>query len=171
MRVSRYASAVLLGILCVAFVVFVGLTAPELPNRPATHFNASGNPDGWMTKTAYVPFISIMGLVLPLFVVGIVYATRFLPDWTINLPHKEYWLSPNQRAATHQFLLNHTLWMSCLVVLLLGGMHFLTIQANESTPVHLPGTSVAVLMGAFLGGMAVWVIVLFRRFRKAPEAT
>ncbi len=165
MKISRYASVIVFVILCLAFVMAVNFSAPGLPNRLATHFDASGNPNGWMTKTAYVPFMSLMGVALPVFTIGLTALSRFMPDWAIHLPHKDYWLSSEQRPATNAFLLRHAFWFGCLILMLMGGAHYLTVRANQSTPVHMPGTDFAILMGAFLTGTVIWVIILFRRFR------
>lgn len=150
---------------CLGFLLFVGLSAPLLPDPVASHFNALGEPDGWMSKGGYLLMTSIMGVALPLFLVGIMYVTRFLPDWMINLPHKEYWLSPEQRPHTNAYLMGLAFWLGSLVLGLMTGTHYLSIEANRSLPVRLPGTSFSVILACFLVGIAVWCIVLIRRFR------
>ena len=71
---------------------------PRLPEKLATHFDAAGNANGWMSKRGFFAFqfamLAIMGL-----------AFCLLPQWLnrvpnalINLPHKAYWLAPERRA-------------------------------------------------------------------------
>lgn len=159
------APVIVFGCLCLGLLIFVSLSAPLLPERVASHFNASGQPDGWMAREQYLWFTGVMGLALPLFIIGLTFITRFLPDWMINLPHKAYWLSPEQRPWTQAYLFGHSFWLGSLVIGLMGASFYLTIQANRSDPVQLPGTTFAVLMGGFLIGVAVWAISLVRHFR------
>jgi len=156
----------LFGILTLGFLAFVGATIGLLPDPVASHFNASGQPDGWMSRTGYLIFVCAMGLGLPVFLVGLMYLIRFFPAWMVNLPNKNYWLASEQRPYTLEYLVAHSFWLACLMIGLMAGAHYLTIQANRSVPVQLPGPAFAVLMGGFLAGMAVWVIALLRRFRR-----
>ena len=156
----------LFGIVAGGFLAFVGGTTGALPDPVASHFNATGQADGWMGRTGYVLFMSAMGVGLPVFIVGLMYLIPFFPTWMVNLPHKNYWLSPEQRPGTVEYLVAHSFWLACLMIYLMAGAHYLTILANRSVPVQLPGTAFAVLMAGFLAGMAVWVIALLRRFRR-----
>jgi len=158
--------AILLGLLCLGFLLFVTSTAYLMPDPVASHFNAHGQPDAWMARSSYVLLMSAMGLALPLFVTGITYTTRFFPDSTVNLPHKEYWLSTEQRPLTHAYLFEHSMWLASLVVCLMAGAHFLIIQANRNVPAQLPGLAFVVLMAGFLVGVAIWAIALVRHFRR-----
>jgi len=55
-------------LIATVFVVISGavsvLTAPELPTRMATHWNAAGQPDGTMPKAAALAFLPAMTAVL-----------------------------------------------------------------------------------------------------------
>ncbi len=156
--------AILFIVLCVGFLLYVNQTSSLLPERVATHFGGGGQPNGWMSRSGYTIFISFFGVGLPLFVVGLCFLCRFLPVWTVNLPHREYWLSPERRSRTYSYLLTHNLWLACLLVGFVAGMHYLTIQANHSIPVHLASSSLMTLLAIFLGCMALWVIALVRHF-------
>lgn len=155
----------LFSIVAMVYLAFVGASSGFLPDCVASHFNATGQPDGWMGREGYTLFMSVMGVGLPIFIVGLMYSIRFFPDWTVNLPHKNYWSSPEHRHFTADFMVAHSFWLAGLMIYLMAGAHFLTIQANRSVPVHLPGAAFGVLMAGFLAGMAVWVIALLRRFR------
>jgi uncharacterized membrane protein len=159
------APAILLVLLCLGFLLYVSQTSSALPERMATHFEIDGQPNGWMSRSDYVAFISMFGVGLPLFVVAVVVLCRFLPDWTVNIPHREYWLSPERRSQTYDFLLARSLWLACPVVGFVGGMHYLTVLANRSVPVHLPGNLLFMMLALFLAILGIWAVGLVRHFR------
>jgi len=158
-------SAILFILLCLGFVLYVNQTSSVLPERMATHFGVGGQPNGWMSRSGYVAFIRIFGVGLPWFIVVTFVLCRFLPDWTFNIPNREYWLSPERRSETDEYLLAHGLWLACSLVGFIGGMHYLTIHANRSVPVHLPGDLLLTLLAIFLAVLGIWAVGLVRHFR------
>lgn len=155
-------------LLCVGYLILVIRSAPLLPERVATHFSGSGEADGWMSRSSDLIFMGILGVGLPLFFVVISLVVGWIPDQLVNLPHRDYWLSPEHRAETHAYISNRMIWMGCLVVLLFAGIHCLMIQANRMAPPHLPMIPFLILMGMFLAGMLIWIIAFIRRFAKIP---
>lgn len=156
---------ILFTLLCLGFLMYVNQTSSLLPERLATHFGAGGQPNGWMSRSGYTTFISLFGMGLPLFVIAICFLCRFLPSWTVNIPNREYWLSPERRSRTYAYLLAHSLWFGCLLVGFVAGMHYLTIQANRSVPVHLATGPMITVLAIFLGGLAIWLVALVRHFQ------
>lgn len=61
------------GALYLGFVAYLALSAGALPARVATHFDASGRPNGWMSRSSHVAFTLVFGFAVPLFVVGLMY--------------------------------------------------------------------------------------------------
>jgi uncharacterized membrane protein len=162
--------ALMLTALCAAFLLFLAYSAPLLPERMASHFGGSGQANGWMNRDTDLCILGTVGVGMPLlfFILGLV--IRLVPDQFINLPHREYWLSPEQRAATSEFISRQMLWMGCLMILFLAGIHYLTILANRLTPARLPMDLFLALLGGFLAAVAGWVIHLIRHFAKVPPA-
>jgi len=158
-------SAILFALLCLGFLMYVNQTSSVLPERIATHFGIGGQPNGWMSRSGYVAFISSFGVGLPLFLVVVFVLCRFLPVWTVNIPHREYWLSPERRSQTYDYLLAHGFWLACSLVGFVGGMHYLTIQANHNVPVHLPGNLLFAMLAIFLSVVGSFVFGLVRHFR------
>lgn len=73
---------------------------PQLPDRVATHFGIDGQPNDWMSRTSSTLMLCGIQLGLPLFLAGVMSLANRLPDSMINIPHREYWLHPDRRAAT-----------------------------------------------------------------------
>ncbi len=157
-----------LGLLCAGYLIFIAGSASLLPERVATHFGVGGEANGWMSRSGALAFFGGLGVGLPLFFTVLSLMTGLVPARFVNLPHREYWLSPERRAQTRAYISRQMIWMSCLMVLFLAGIHYLTILANRATPPHLPMGLFLALTGGFLSGVVVWSIVFIRHFLKTP---
>jgi uncharacterized membrane protein len=124
----------------------------QLPERVATHFNGGGEPNGLMSRSANQMFMLAFGLAFPLVIVMLSYATRFLPRGLVNIPHRDYWLAPERRAETSNYLLHHSLWLACLAVCFVIGIQYSIVQANRLSPPHLSTPVLLSLVGSFLAG-------------------
>jgi uncharacterized membrane protein len=166
MKKSVALPAYLLLILALAFVGFLAWSAPKLPEQVATHFGFSGNPDGWSQRSAALWLMGGFGLGLPLLIVAISWALPLLPVSSINMPNREYWLASERRDGTYQIIRCQMLWLACLLVCFMAGLHWLTIQANNRIPVRMPTPLFLAILGAFLAGMAVWTVLFWREFKR-----
>jgi len=159
--------SVILALLYACFLGYWVWSASQLPERVATHFNGSGDPNGWMSRSTNQMFMLVFGLVFPLLVVLLCYLTRFLPSGLVNIPRRDYWLAPQRRKETSDYLVRHSLWFGCLAVCFVIGIQYSIVQANRLSPPHLSTMILLALVGSFLAGTAGWVVVLFRHFRRA----
>jgi hypothetical protein len=159
-----YVPAVAFLVLVALFVAFVLSSASSLPSTVATHFSGSGRPNSWMSASGYIRFIIAFGVGLPLFMVAIFYALRWLPPSLINLPRKDFWFAPERLPETRRYFFSSGLWLGCMMLLLMTGLHFTVVRANEVTPPQLAPKYAFVLMIIFLAGLAVWMIAFLRRF-------
>jgi hypothetical protein len=155
--------------LVLLYAFFLGVWAwsgDQFAERVATHFNVSGEPNGWMSRSENQKFILLFGLAFPCFVVLLCSIVRFLPVSVINVPHREYWLSPERRKETSDYLFRHSLWFACLAVCFVIGLQYSIVQANRQTPPHLDISLLFAMAALFLAGTAVWMLVLIRHFRR-----
>jgi hypothetical protein len=153
-------------LLYLCFFGYLAASSSQLPERVATHFDAHGQPNGWMSHTAHLGFMIVFGLGFPLFVPALVYASRFLPDRFYNLPHRDYWLAPSRRTETMAYLFRHSLWFSLMALCFAIGIHASIIQANNLAQVHLSTLFVLALAGCFLAGTAIWGVSLIRHLHR-----
>lgn len=150
-------------------VTFVLYTASYLPDRVATHFGADGRANGWMTRTVYVWFTLGFLIGLPVLLSVLVdRLPRRLPSWT-NIPNREYWLSPERREKSLGFLASQGHRLSCLIVMLTMGLHYLILVANQRSPQILPMSNFLSMLGAFLILLLIWVVRVYRRFPKPQK--
>jgi uncharacterized membrane protein len=155
----------------VLFVVIVLLAIaqcvhdyPLLPDRLASHFGASGMPNGWMTKSQF--FITFAVVLLPALAVEFWVSHRIAnqPDAKLRLPNKEYWLASERRAETFAYFDSFFAWYGCAFLFVEVFAMDLAMRANFDTPPQLPtGPIVSVIAGFVLYNVAA-VIAMLRRF-------
>ena len=102
-------------ILLVGAIYFVINTSTHLPAQMASHFNAEGIADGFMSKEGYTYTMLALVVLVPGLLAVLPFGMRKLPASLINLPHKEYWLQPEKQEET---FLTLSLFMSVLACLL-----------------------------------------------------
>jgi uncharacterized membrane protein len=137
---------------------------PLLPDRLASHFGASGTPNGWMTKSQF--FITYAVVLLPALIVEFWAHRRVAktPDAKLRLPNKEYWLAPEHRAETFAYFESFFAWFGCAFLLVEVSAMGLAMRANFATPPLLPtGPIVSVIAGFVLYNVAA-VMAMLRRF-------
>jgi hypothetical protein len=162
----RPRSLVIFGVLALLGTLFVLFTIGEFPERVASHFGSDDDPDGWITRNSYLLFILSFLLVYPVligFLIG--FLPRVRPDW-VNFPNRDYWLAPERRKESLEFLSAQGYWFGCLLLVLVAGIHWAILVANRSDPPALPLGIFVPFVAGFIAGFIVWLVVIFRRFRK-----
>ena len=150
--------------------VYVGLSAGALPASVASHFDASGRPNGSMSHDGYRLFMLLFVVGLPALVVTLM-SRAFRGGQRLNLPHRDYWLAPPRRQASIDFLVAHAQWFGSALVLFLCLVHRLVLRANALQPPQLPGSMFVSTVVPMLLFMALWIAALMLRFgRPRPGA-
>lgn len=135
-----------------------------LPEKVATHFDAQGNPDGFMSKRGFGLFQLALGIGLPLTMIGTAKLCYVLPNSMINMPNKEYWLHPDRRDATLESTESWLGWFCIGTQVFLISLQQLIFESNvRGEP--LPMVLFAVLMGLYLLFVTGASIYLIRKFR------
>lgn len=166
MRSSSSLSPVFVAIAGLA--AFVVLTGFLLPAQVASHFSAPGRADAAMPRAAYVGFLLAFGAAVPLFVA--ILSDRLLrhPRTPLNLPHRDYWLAPERRAATVDFLCRQNAGFAVQLVLFLGYVHALVVYANRTAPPRLPSAAFVTGLLLFVLATAWRLVQVIRRLRTVP---
>ena len=142
---------------------------PLLPEKLATHFDAAGRANGWMSKDGFFVFHVAL-----LCVFGAVF--ELLPRWLghipnslINLPHKDYRLAPERRAASLADVADAMDFLGALTLVFFVIMGELTLRANLLPEPRLGG-EIWWLLGGYGVALLLWIIRLLRRFPRPPAA-
>ena len=155
------------------FIFLVGLCLahaayyyPLLPERVASHFGGSGRPDAWSSKETflkiYVGAVAFIAVLFP----GVGFLVSKTPNSLINLPNKDYWLSPERRSETVASLSRQFLWSgSATLLLLLDMMHqTFRVHLGKAAALDHPITSLAFYILFSL----LWIVALIVRFQRKP---
>jgi uncharacterized membrane protein len=136
---------------------------PLLPDRLASHFGASGMPNGWMTKSQF--FIIYAVVILPAVALKFWMPRRIASNpGRLNLPNKEYWLAPERRAETFGYFETFFAWYGCAFLLLEVFAMGLAMRANLKDPVQLPTGPIVSALAVFFLFNVVAVVAMIRRF-------
>ena len=142
---------------------------PLLPDRMATHFDGAGAADGWSSRSEFLRTNLVMVAGFGLLFVGITALIHRVPDAHINLPNKEYWLTPERRAATLDWIGRQMEWCGAATLALLLGMTQLTIRANLTGSGTLGG-AFWLFFGGYMLYMGVWLVARIRRaYMRVPR--
>lgn len=149
------------GALCVAQALYY---YPLLPAKVASHFGASGAPNGWMPKGPLVWTDIIAVAVLALLFLATASSLPKYPDSRINLPNKSYWLAPQRREETFAAITGYCLWFGSATFLLLLDIFHQVFRFNlgQATTLDHPVESLIAYVAFALG----WLISFWMRFAK-----
>ena len=162
----RARSLVSLICLMVFSLTFVIYTSYYLPGHVATHFNVNNEPDGWMTRNAYLLLILTLLVSIPSVIsVGISLLSQRFPH-LVNLPNRNHWLASQRLNESLDFLAAHGHRLGRLVIVLMTGLHFVVLVANRADPPALPQSWLMAIVVGFVFSLAMWVVALYRRFPK-----
>ena len=165
----KHPRLLLLAALCLLSLGQAAWYYPQLPGLVATHFDLTGQADGWMPRAYFFQSQVVFILGFTAFFAVLAFAVAQLPDSLIQLPHKEYWLDPRQRAETRRQITNMILSSGC------GGLAFLLFlrqrihQANLDGSHHLTPSFGVVLITALVLIAGPLVPPLRRFWKNAPD--
>ena len=142
--------------------------APLLPEQIASHFDAAGRADGWSAKGDFFAFNLVFVVGMALLFLGLTAWLARVPNEWISLPHKDYWLAPERRAATLATLQQQMEWLAAATVALMVGITQLTIQANLDGGDAWPQDTFWLLFGSYLFAFMAWLVALLRKWYARP---
>lgn len=156
-------------VLSAAGAVYVVLSSQELPPSVASHFGAGGVANGFMTRAGYTVFMAVLTLGLPLLLAIALKMASRLPPAMINLPNRDYWLAPERKGATFQYLASMGGALGFLLLAFLCFVHWQVVQANAVQPPRLAEGPFLVALVLFvfctLGWLGAFLVHFYRRPR------
>ena len=149
-------------LICVFEVVRIWNITPQ---QMAAHFNVQGNPDRFVSKAEFFGYqlqtmliVVVTSLVLQLLLF-------ILPVSFINMPNRDFWLSPERRDDTVDRLSSFAAAMFGIILLVIQVGFEISAYANLQTPILFNAKLMLVVMIAsfiLIGGMLVLLTVSFR---------
>jgi hypothetical protein len=128
-----------------------------LPAQMASHFDFAGNANGHMARGTFVAVALGTSVCMALLFWGIAALLPRLPAGMINLPHRDFWLAPENRPATFAFIRRSMLLLGLLVQVQLAAIFHLTLAANlRPAPAQLNGPWL--FLGTFAVAFLIWIV-------------
>ena len=163
MRRSRLPIAVLLGsaALCAGQALHY---AAILPAFVASHFGPNGAPNAWMPRESFILLnLGVVGLLTVLFL-GLSILMGSLHAESINLPDKKYWMAPERRQETVDFLAGYFPWFGSATLLLMLDMFRQVFRFNLGFSKTLDHPLAS--LGVYLFAVLAWMAGFLRRFTR-----
>jgi len=159
---SPIVARTLYGLVVIVRIVTLAWAATQLPDRIATHFGASGAADGWGTREGYLALDIALSAAL---VLGLPMLAGLLARGSgagINIPHKDYWLRPENRERFRARLSVDMLFFGGATGLLLSWVDVELVRAN-ALAVPALGNSIVIPTVIFVVAMlaySVWMVTV-----------
>jgi cytochrome bd-type quinol oxidase subunit 1 len=136
-----------------------------LPERVAAHFDAQGNPNGWLSRPAHTALQIGALLFMTAVVHGLAIFVPRIPKDFINIPNRDYWLAPARAAETHAVLAGFAFLIGCAVLFLLTALFYFIYRANLQPEPTLSLNSWWLTGGSigFIFAACGWLVVRFSR--------
>jgi uncharacterized membrane protein len=165
MRASR---SVLL-LLAAAGIVQILHYYPLLPERMASHFDGSGRPDGFQSRTAFLALSATMLITTVVTFGGLGALFRRIPSKWFNLPNRDYWLAPERREETIEHMSRQLEWLGAVSLGFYLFVIQMVVETNRTSEPRLDSRSVMILLGLYLLYTGVWIARFVLRFRTPQE--
>ncbi len=165
---SRLAKLIFV-LLAVYAAVHFASVYPQLPGVVASHFDGRGAANGWQTKAAFFGVLVGVSVLAAMIGFGVPWIISRLPPNLINLPNKAYWLAPEHRRETTEFLNAYFAWFGCALFLMIILTFDYAIQNNlhrEHPPD--PARMWYALVG-FLVFTLAWIVRMFSKSLRTPQ--
>jgi len=138
---------------------------PRMPVRMASHFAGDGRPNGWQPREAFFLIMLVVGSLSAIIVFFAPWRIASQPDARINLPNRDYWLAPERRALTMNYISAFMAWFGCAVLLVLISGAFLAMQANLALDHRFNSQTLIVVLIAFIFFLFFALLRFVRHFQ------
>jgi uncharacterized membrane protein len=156
----------LFGVLATCLVVLVLVTLRHLPPVVASHFDGSGVPNGWSSRSGYALLLLAVGALLPLGIIGLVNRlTRRGPE-RLNIPARDHWTRPEHSHEAVRRVRAYIWWLGCIMAGTAFSIHGLVVAAHAYQPPRLSTAGVVIVLSAGLLAMGAWITGWYRLLRR-----
>ena len=141
----------------------------KLPATMASHFNAAGEPDGWMSRESFIMIYLITFLFLS---VGLSIMPALLnctPTSWISLPKRDYWLSPERKEMTINTIKQKMGWFSSITMLFFLFLFEMAFRVNLTNEPRLPTEQTWILLIVYLLAIVIWLVSFMVYFCRIPS--
>ena len=140
-----------------------------LPERVVSHFDGAGRANGWMSRDALLGWQLGTVLFIAALFEGIVALQPLLPAEFVNLPHRDYWLAPERRAATDAWISSLLRGTGCLLMVFFMAL-FHSVYRVNLTGDRILKPNPGWLAAAMTVSVLIVAVGTLARFARKPAA-
>ena len=147
--------------------LYLFLTYNQLPEEVASHFDSTGRPNGYQTKTGYLSFVLCFTLFMNGVTGGLYFFLAQIPTVLMRIPWKAYWLStPDRIQGLHQRFKSLAVFLGIFMNL----VFLFTEQMVYQTNVPDAPFKIAINVGMFLISLGILALLAFSLLLFRPPA-
>lgn len=142
----------------VSILVFAGFALwlwTQAPDVVASHFDSSGQPDDWSSKTSTLAWLVPLGVGLPT-LMSIRPIWEKIPKSLINIPSKEYWLEHGEETFLFDCLMQFMRIVAGLTALLFATVLVMIVREGRGATMPEWMTFVPTVIFIACTGLALW---------------
>lgn len=102
------------------YAVLVAYQAFTLPDKVPGHVGPGGDVTWWGDRAGHVAIASALGLSLFLLMWFLPRLIGRMPQYLVNMPHKEYWLRPENLPRAQRMLADDLSWIGAATLAFVG---------------------------------------------------
>jgi len=149
-------------------MIFVFLLGSQLPDTVASHFSASGKPDGSASREFFVVGMAVLNGAVPVLMWWL--QDRAIRQGKARVPNRDFWFSAERRQAAVGWLRGHAAVFSVATTVFLSFVFWLVVRANTKEPAELEVSLLWPVLAAYIAGAVAWSIAPHVRFRAKGDA-
>jgi uncharacterized membrane protein len=157
---------ILFFILASGLAVLVLGTIRWLPPVVASHFDASGAPNGWSSRPVYAGLLLAIGVLLPLTVTTLVITLTRSGLARLNIPARDYWTRPEHAEEGTRRVRGYMWWLACIMAGTALLTHCLVVAANSRQPARLSTSAILTVLAGVIVGIGAWIAGWYRLLRR-----
>jgi uncharacterized membrane protein len=161
---------VLFCVLAIGLIAVVLVTLKQLPPVVASHFDAAGVPNGWSSRPVYALLLMIIGIILPLGVIGLITSLTRKGPARLNIPARDYWTRPEHSQQAVFLVRSYVWWLACIMAGTAILIHWLVLTAHGHQPPRLRTSGVLLVLSAAVLGIGAWSAGWYRLLRRPRSA-
>jgi len=144
----------------VVYAVLVVGTFLAMPTRVPQHWSGSGVADRWGSRWESLAMLVLLG-VLMVAIFGFLAGRLPLTSPWVNLPHKDYWTTPERLPQARAMLRRDLHVLGAIVFVLLCSIPPTMLVASRAADSRLPAWSVVVMLASLVAvvGYAAWMVL------------
>ncbi|HSI83844.1 MAG TPA: DUF1648 domain-containing protein [Candidatus Methylacidiphilales bacterium] len=161
---SYRAGAGLLLALVVVSIVHIAVYYPALLAVVASHFDLNGKVNGTMSREAFVGVYAGVVAIMAVVFYGIGLLLPVLPNSSINMPHKDFWLAQERRSATLESVAAFLVWIGAATLLFIMATIHITImfQLGQISNINI---LLYPMLAVYFVALTTWTLLFVRKFR------